>query len=419
MICSFAIKNLICQRKRYVMMSVAIMIGFFMITILTSLMSGAIETIKSKAARYFSGQLCVIGLNGPNRDMENPQEIMELFTGGGYRFETVAMRSVFTNEMSLFYNGSYARIRKTIGVDFEAERPQLEKLPFISGGIGDGILISRAITDDLGIQVGDEIVVSFTTVRGVYNTAVLPVAGIFDELNIFGYCIYVDRKQLNRMLQLPENFVTELALYTRKGENINALARTVADSLARSNSVVGIAQNRSEFEQFIYSVPSGTRTFVIATIEAQLEQIATLLSAITFLMYFVLIVFLLITVAGIINTYGVIIYERRKEIGTMRAIGMHKKTVRNLFLCEALFLTVFSVCISFAISVVTLQLCRVFTIENIPAANMFMEYGRLQYYVDGRQLCVNVVFIMLSVLFAVLRPAMRAASISPAEVLRM
>ena len=55
----------------------------------------------------------------------------------------------------------------------------------------------------------------------------------------------------------------------------------------------------------------------------------------------VLVLFFIILI-GVINTLRMTIRERTREIGTVRAIGMQKKDVRNSFILETMFLGLFS-----------------------------------------------------------------------------
>ena len=56
--------------------------------------------------------------------------------------------------------------------------------------------------------------------------------------------------------------------------------------------------------------------------------------------YGILALLAVVIAVGILNLYRVIIYERTREIGTMRAIGIQRPQVRNLILLEALLLAV-------------------------------------------------------------------------------
>ncbi len=420
MIFKLALKNLLIQKKRYALMSVAIALGFFLMTILSALSEGALETIRLKSARYFSGQLCIYGLSGIVREVENPDYLIEKIMNESLPVETVSKRSILydNSESKLFFNGSYVLIRKVIGVDFDAEKKQLETLPFVSGGIGDGVVISRAITDDIGAQVGDTITLSANTRTGQVNTLTVPIVGIFDEVNLFGYSIYMSRKLVNSLAGLNDNYVSEIAVYTKNGVSLTSLGNTLRTLLQGDIRVLPPVYNRDEFLSTLESVPHGERALAIVSIDAQLEEVTMLLTAFEICTYFVLIIFMLITAVGIINTYRVIIYNRTGEIGTMRALGTHKNTILNLFLVEALLLSLFSIVTGFIGAFLALQFTNVFTLSASPAVSMFTEFNKLQYSFNPSSFVINMLLIILSVLIAVWNPSKKAATISPAVALR-
>ena len=68
------------------------------------------------------------------------------------------------------------------------------------------------------------------------------------------------------------------------------------------------------------------------------EAVVTVIDAISLGIFLVL---LLIIMVGITNTFRMVLIERVKEIGTMRAFGMQQNTVKAIFLLEALFLGLF------------------------------------------------------------------------------
>ncbi len=54
-----------------------------------------------------------------------------------------------------------------------------------------------------------------------------------------------------------------------------------------------------------------------------------------------MIILVAIVVTGIMNTMWIAIRERTREIGTLRAIGMHRRAVARMFLLESLLLGLF------------------------------------------------------------------------------
>ncbi|MFI3257369.1 MAG: FtsX-like permease family protein [Spirochaetales bacterium] len=416
-----ACKNLLLQRKRYILMTCAIALGFFLMTVLSALTQGAIDTIRSKAARYFSGQICIYGFDGTFRTVENADFYIDLLQDASLPIQTVAKRSTLYSEYeaTIFFNGAYVGIRRTIGVDFESEKEQLQKLPFIEGGVGNGLLVSRAITDVIGAHVGDTVIFSVTTPTGQLNTHTLEISGIFDELNLFGYSVYMDRTDVNTLAQFPPEYVSEIAVFTNNGASLAPIEIKIRDILSDHIPLLGQTSNRNDFNTILANgAPEGIKALAPVTIDAQLEEISLLLRAFKLCAYVILLVFMLITAIGIINTYRVIIYNRVGEIGTMRAMGIHKKTVLHIFLSEALILSIVASAIGFVLANIALPLTQFFPLTGTPAVTMFTEYNTLQYTIRLSSILLNVILIISSVLLAVWNPSKKAATVSPAEALR-
>ena len=64
-----------------------------------------------------------------------------------------------------------------------------------------------------------------------------------------------------------------------------------------------------------------------------------------------LILFTIVAV-GITNTFRMVVYERTREIGTMRALGFQRSQTRLLFLVEALLLSLSGVTAGMILAVI-------------------------------------------------------------------
>ena len=154
------------------------------------------------------------------------------------------------------------------------------------------------------------------------------------------------------------------------------------------------------------------------SVNAQLEQLKSLLDAFLLCTYFVLFIFLVIVMIGILNTYRVIVYERTREIGTMRAIGMQASDVKRIFLYVAAALALISSAFGFILGLVTFHFVGLFDLSKVTAAGMFTENGRLQYFIGLRSVALNLLFMMVAVVAAAWRPADQASKMPPAQALR-
>jgi len=113
---------------------------------------------------------------------------------------------------------------------------------------------------------------------------------------------------------------------------------------------------------------------------------------------------LLVGGIGIMNIMLANIYERTKEIGTLRALGAPKQTILIQFLFEAVDLTglggVFGVCIGFLIAAIVKYSANMPTVVT-----------------PGSVIVALTVSIWTGIIFGTY-PAWKAASLSPIEALR-
>ena len=424
----FALRNLFLQRKRYALMALAVAVGFMLITVLTGLSYGALETIKTKAARYFSGHIIVYGFDEEEMSLPDSKEYIKIINKSRIPLRTVSPRTIYYGkEVRLFFGGNYIRLLRIIGADFEREGKELAKLPFAEGGIQEmtgpegenGIIISTEAARLLGARLGDDIIIYLRTEQGQYNTANMVVKGIFDEANIFGYAAYIGQKELNRLMDMPEDWSTEIAVYTKEGSNITLLAERLRLEFAKTKAVFPTIHDRHEFSDY-RSENRGNKekTAAIMTVNAQLEQLKSLLDAFLLCTYFVLFIFLVIVMIGILNTYRVIVYERTREIGTMRAIGMQASDVKRIFLYEAAALALIASAFGFILGLVTFHFVGLFDLSKVTAAGMFTENGALQYFIGFRSVALNLLFMLAAVIAAAWRPADQASKMPPAQALR-
>jgi putative ABC transport system permease protein len=152
-------------------------------------------------------------------------------------------------------------------------------------------------------------------------------------------------------------------------------------------------------------------TLAVMTLNAHLAQITDILDAFSLVSYFVLVVFVIIVMVGILNTYRVLVYERTKEIGTMRALGMSRASVVGLFVIEAALLAGTASLAGLAFGTIALRLIGLIDFSVIAAAGMFTEGGRLGYYLGSRSTIVNLAAMVAAVMIAAFGPARGAGRI--------
>lgn len=111
-------------------------------------------------------------------------------------------------------------------------------------------------------------------------------------------------------------------------------------------------------------------------------------------------------------------YERIREIGTMRAVGVQRGEIRGLFLYEALFLAIGGAVAGIALSLVLMGILSLFNFGMDSPIFLIMKNGHLSFFVPPFRAIFNVLLIAILTLAAAFFPARNAARLEPAEALR-
>ena len=130
------------------------------------------------------------------------------------------------------------------------------------------------------------------------------------------------------------------------------------------------------------------------------------------------IVILAIIMVGLINTFRIVIFERTREIGTMRALGAHRFQIRTLFLLEASFLALGGAIPGAIIGLLALKGISFLTFNSFTELSLFLDAGHLGFTVDGWLLVASILTVLAFTLLAALIPARKAARMEPAQALR-
>ena len=127
---------------------------------------------------------------------------------------------------------------------------------------------------------------------------------------------------------------------------------------------------------------------------AQVDQLLGLITALLGLAIW-------IAVIGIVNTLALSIYERTREIGLLRAVGMIRRQVKSMIRWESVIIAVFGALLGTAVGVF-------FGWAMVQALS---DQGITELAIPGVQLVIYVVLAGLIGVLAAMRPARRAAKL--------
>ncbi len=158
--------------------------------------------------------------------------------------------------------------------------------------------------------------------------------------------------------------------------------------------------------------------YKVATLNDMLSSVKQIVNVLNGVSLAILLVLFVIIMVGILNTFRMTMYERIREIGTMRAVGMQRPQVRNLFLLEALFLALAGAVVGIALAAVAMAIISAFNLGVNSPIFMLLQNGHLTFRVPVWKGAQNIAIIAILTLLAAWLPARSAARLLPAEALR-
>ena len=227
----------------------------------------------------------------------------------------------------------------------------------------------------------------------------------------------MDLRRLNRLIGLKDNEYTVLGLYLDDLRQAGRAADRLHEELSSRVPMFTPVATQPDLWARLDEQWEGVK-YAVLTLDGYLYQVRDLLTAFDAAAYFLLVLILGIVMIGITTTYRVLVFERIREIGTMRALGMSSGHVVALFLMEALILAVAGMLAGGVGAVVLIKVLALLSFDWIPGFEIFMDRGHLAPFLPPGFAVINIVAIFVVTLLAAWVPSRGAGRVDPAVALR-
>ena len=444
---SLALRNLTRNKRRNAILAIAIAFGFFVVTAIDGLTTGMVGNMENQIAQLVGGNVIVQGLEWENpTSPDGKAKLVNIVRDRDYVKNIVkelGIKDDYTTAYTMsggtiLFNGKKGTIQ-VYGRDLE-EKALQDSFQFVSGGINkdlrNGLIISDKTAESLNLQVGDEVIYSTSTVYGQNTFEDMTIMGIIKSNSFISTLqAYADIEDINKISEMPEGGYSMFALYLNDKNQQTKAANMIEARIRQDEEVnpeIHVTSRMEAMKKYPTNIGKGIERQIdpkypenewkgvkygVETLYDEIPQIKTVLNIVHIVTTVILLVILLIVMVGVSNTYRMVLYERIREIGTMRALGMTGKDTRSVFTNEAVILCIIGAIAGLIFAVIVMALIHLIPISN-EGLSFFLSKGHFSFKVSVISIIVQYIMLIILTSLAVRGSAKQAARMSPAEALR-
>jgi putative ABC transport system permease protein len=347
----------------------ALMIGLALVTLVATLAAGIVNSFKGAVNDLFTGDYAITAQNNFSPIPTSAADAASRVPG------VTAVGNVRTGEVRVFDSTEFATavdpgMKEVISMDWvEGSQETLATLG------DDGVFTDDGYADDHDLRLGSPIRITFPN----GTTKTFRVKGIFDPPSggsPFGV-VTISDAAWDAEVPRPKNLYSFLKIDGGATD-----ANQAALDAALTDFPNAKAQDRQAF------------------IDNQIAALSSILN----ILYVLLALSIVVSLFGIVNTLVLTVFERTREIGMLRAIGMTRRQVRRMIRHESVITSLIGAAIGIVLGIVL-------------AALLIVRVDFIEFTFPTTQVIVFAIAAILVGILAAIFPARRAAKLNPLEAL--
>ncbi len=234
----------------------------------------------------------------------------------------------------------------------------------------ESMIVATSFLEDQGWEIGDAVSLRFIST----GTVDLTIVGTFEADDFSNIFLSTDTYMTN---------------FRYDGDSI--IFANAADGVTVAEAQEAIEPTVDNFG----NVKSQTKSQLVAEAETQIDQALALFTGL-------LLFAVIIAVLGITNTLTLSIYERTREIGLLRAVGMTRRQVRRMIRWEAVIVATFGALLGVGIGIVL----------GWAVVRALADEGLGAFSIPVGQVILALVLAAISGVVAAIWPARKAAKMN-------
>lgn len=436
-----ALRNLGRHTKRTVLLGGAVAFGFLIITLVTSFTGGLAQAAKDNFSHAFGGHLYFTGTQVSDRGSEisllgDTAPVDRALAALGEEVASVHRRSQASGTLVF---GSKVERQKVQGVNFADETAFRENLQLTAGSLEDlsdprSLILTQETADKLGVQVGESLIFKAPTVTGQQNLGDFILIATYTGQSGFGAGSgYAPLEAVNALLGLEKDQFQSVNVFLKDMNAIDRATETAYGILKAAGPVVSREKDPEE-DSMMASMRTlmggngpralgeedrwaGTK-YQVTNLNDLMANLLMIIQTIDAIGFGVFLILLVITMVGIMNSYRMVMVERTGEIGTLRALGVQKAGIRDIFLWEGFFIAAGGALAGLVLGLVVMAAAGAVDLGTGSFLSFFLNKGHLNFEPDPGEMGKNFLVLVLLSLAAVYWPARSASELKPADALR-
>ena len=401
LILKMAWRNIGRNRRRTVVTVGAMAFGLYAMIIWFGMLEGMLSDMEETVVEVELGDLQIHAptyLDDPSlhTDIEDVDAVLSRLGAAGFR---ASARLVGAGLAAAHDSAAGASLR---GLDVQANArvsviaTRLAEGAWLDDGDPAGVVVGRRLARTLDLAVGDELVVLSQTTDGGIANDLYAVRGILESVSdgIDRSAVFLTAAAFRELFVMPSG---AHEIVVRKPDDLELAA---ALETAR-----GLAPDL-DTQSWRSLMPT------LATYLDSARQMMGIISAIVYIVVAIL----------ILNAMLMAVFERIREFGVLKALGVEPRQVLSLIFAESALQTGLALALGLALSLPTLWYLMEFGIDTGALGGVSVIGATFatvwQAAVSPATFVTPSLTLVLLVLLAVMYPALKAARISPVEAMR-
>ncbi len=314
------------------------------------------------------------------------------------RIKVLAMASTAETGAGIMLNGINPENEKQVTKLSE----QLVEGDYINAQDRIPIVIGQKLAKKLNARLRSKIVITAANAEGIISYGAFRVTGIyhtennmFDEINVF-----VRKSDLSGMLGMNQNDVNEIAI-------------TLFDH-DQSIPITNILKNKYAGQIKREELTIRPWTEITPSLNAMIEMMDSF-------SYIFMIIILIALAFGIVNTMLMVVIERIKELGMLKAIGMTSQRIFQMIMLETVFLSIIGGMVGLFLCTIMIKYYGYYglNLESLKEGYNSMGFSSIVYpHVNLTFYLGTTILVIVTAIIASIYPARKALKLNPAVAIR-